>query len=116
MKPWVLLDRESTMFIFGEYKYLTNIKTVPTTPKVTTNEGLLTTNKQGHLKNYGNLWYHIKAMSNMLSMSNVNNENNIIYYYKNGDRIIVINTRPGGYDMIFKASNYSIYFNGMKNT
>ena len=38
-------------------KYLTNIKTVPTTLKIMTNVGLLTTNQQGHLNKYRNVWY-----------------------------------------------------------
>ena len=41
MKWWILLDRESTTDIFREYKYLTNIKTVPTTLKIMNNGGLL---------------------------------------------------------------------------
>ena len=45
MTPWILMDSESTTDIFEEYKYLTNIKTVPTTLKLMTNEVLLTTNQ-----------------------------------------------------------------------
>ena len=57
MKPWVLLDIKSTTDIFGESKYLTNIKTVPTTLNLRTIGDLLKTNQQGHLENYRNLWY-----------------------------------------------------------
>ena len=45
MKPWVLLDIKSTTDIFGESKYLTDIKTVPKTLRLETNGGLLTTNQ-----------------------------------------------------------------------
>ena len=37
--------------------------------------GLLTTNQQGHLKKYGNIWYQPKAISNILSMSNLKKKN-----------------------------------------
>ena len=44
MKSWILLDSESTTDIFGESKYITNIKTVPTTLKLMNDGVLLTTN------------------------------------------------------------------------
>ena len=78
MKSWVLLDIESTTDIFREYNYLTNIKKVPIKLKFMTNEGLLTTNQQGNLKNYGKIWYHPKAISNILILSNAEKKNRII--------------------------------------
>ena len=71
MKKWILLDSESTTDIFGESKYLTNIKTVPTTLKLMTNGCLSTTNQQGNLNNHGNVWYQPKSISNILSLRNV---------------------------------------------
>ena len=56
-----------------------NNKTVPTTLKLMTNGSLLKTNQKVHLKIYGNIWYHPKAISNILSLSNVKGENFIIY-------------------------------------
>ena len=116
MKSWILLDSESTTDIFRESKYITNIKTVPTTLKFMTNGNLLTTNKQGYLKNYGNLWYHTKSISNILILSNVKKKNYIISDSKNGDIFIVINIRPGGCDMIFTANKDELYYNNMSNT
>ena len=46
MKSWVLLDSESKTDIFEESKYLTNIKTAPTTLKRMTNGVLFKTNQQ----------------------------------------------------------------------
>ena len=104
MKSWILLDSEYTTDIFGESKYLTNIKTVPTTLEIMTNVGLLTTKQQGNLKNYGNVWYHPKAIRNILSLSNVNKNNRIIYDSENRDIFIVIIKKPGGQDMILMAN------------
>ena len=105
MKYSILLDSESKIDIFGGYKYLTNIKTFTTTMKLMTNGGLLTTNQQGQLNIYGNIWYKTKSINNTLSLSNINKKNCIIYDSRNGDRFIVINTRPGGQEMIFTAKN-----------
>ena len=75
MKSWILLDNESTTDISVESKYLTNIKTVPTTLKLMNNGGLLTTNQQGNLENYCNVCYHSKAISNIQSLGNTNKKN-----------------------------------------
>ena len=69
-----------------------------------TNVGLLTTKQQGNLKNYGNVWYHPKAIRNILSLSNVNKNNRIIYDSENRDIFIVIIKKPGGQDMILMAN------------
>ena len=112
----ILLDDEYTADIFGEYKYQTNIKTSPTTLKIMTNGGLLTNNQQGNLNNDGNEWYYTQSIRNIISISNVNKKNHIIYDYENGDRFIVINTIPGGQDMIFTVNKGRFYYNDMRNT
>ena len=54
-----------------------------------TNEGLLTTNQKGHLKNYGNVWHQHESISKILILINVNKKIRIIYDSRNGDRFIV---------------------------
>ena len=49
-------------------------------------------------------------------MSNVKNNNHIIYDYDNGDRFIVIIKRPVGHNIIFTVKNGGIYYNDMSNT
>ena len=79
-------------------------------------EGVLTTNKHGHLKSYGNVWYNTKDISNIISMSNLNNKYRIIYDSDNGYGITVINKISGGHNMISTANNGRIYYNNMSNT
>ena len=55
------------------------------------------------MKKYGNVWYHPKAISNILNMRNVKTNNLIIYNSDSRDRSIVVNKRPGENDMIFMA-------------
>ena len=61
-----------------------------------TNGGLLTTNQQGNLRNYVNLWCQTKAISNITSLIRVKNKNRIICESDNGDSFIVTNTRLEG--------------------
>ena len=116
MKLWILLDSESNTYIFGESKYLAIIKAVITTLKLITNGSLVTTNQQVNLNNHDNVWYHTKAISNILSLRNVKKKNLIIYDYDNGYKFIYIHTRPGGHDMIFTANKYGLYYNYISNT
>ena len=81
-----------------------------------TNGGLLKTNKQVNLKNYGNVWYKPKYISNILSLSNVKKNHSIIYDSENGEKFIVINKRPGGNGMILTVEKDGVYCNNMINT
>ena len=71
MRHWLLLDNQSTTDIFCEAKYLTNIKTVEATMKLSTNAGTLIINQQGYFPGYGMVWYHRSAMTNILSLYNL---------------------------------------------
>ena len=68
------------------------------------------------MENYGNVLYYPKDISNILSISNVSKKNLTIYNSKNGEMFIVINTRPGGLNMMFTARNDGIYYDDMRNT
>ena len=57
-----------------------------------------------------------KCIRNILSLRNLNKKKHIIYDYDNGNRFIVIITRPGEHDIIFTANNDRIYYNDMRNT
>ena len=49
------------------------------------------------------------------SLRNVNNSHHIIYNSKNGDKCIVIKTRPGRHDMIFTENKDRLYYSNMSN-
>ena len=63
-----------------------------------------------------NVWYHTKAISNILSLNNARYDNIIIYNYNNGFRFTMSNKIPGGHDMISTENNGEIYYNYKRNT
>jgi hypothetical protein len=71
LRNHVLLDNQSTADIFCNLNYLENIRQVPETLTLHTNGGVLTCRTKGDLKGNGTVWYHSKAIANILGLSNV---------------------------------------------
>jgi hypothetical protein len=79
LKNLLLLDNQSTTDLWCNKEHLHNIRKVNGTCTVVTNGGQLTTNLKGYLPNYGMVWYHEAAITNILSLSNVKKKFKITY-------------------------------------
>jgi len=106
MKSWVLLDNQSTTDIFCDATILEDIKTVDSTLKLHSNGGVLETSKQAILPEYGRVWYSPKAITNILSLSNVKKQKRVRYDSENGDVFKVMN--GGSNTLTFKLSKHRL--------
>ena len=70
---WILLDSESTVCVFRNRKFLTNIgeSSDGEVLKVYTNGGSQESTQVGTLEGFGEVWYNPKSLANILSMAAV---------------------------------------------
>ena len=70
-KHWVLLDSQSTVSVFNNARYLTNIRTADKQLKAISNGGTQISTQIGHIANFGTVWYNPDSLANILSLSEV---------------------------------------------
>jgi hypothetical protein len=68
---WILLDSQSTVSVFKNPRYLSNIRISDSTLRVHTNGGTQFSSQVGTLKNFGEVWFNRESLANILSMAAV---------------------------------------------
>ena len=68
------------MDLIKDKQFLKDIKQANKTCRITTNGGTVLSNKKGPLPGYGEVWYHLKGLTNLLSLHNVKQEFKVTYY------------------------------------
>ena len=106
LRELLLLDNQSTTDLFCDKKLLRDIKQVQGSCTIITNGGQITTNKKGYLKNYGYVWYHPEAITNILSLSNVIKKYKVTFNSVNGNCFEV---HTGEKIIIFKQMKNGLY-------
>ena len=70
-KEWILLDTQSTVSVFNNEQYLTNIRESKGILRAITNGGFQDSHQVGEFPNLGTVWYNHKSIANILSMKEV---------------------------------------------
>ena len=68
---WILLDSQSTVSVFKNSRYLSNIRASDLTLRVHTNGGTQLSTHIGTVANFGDVWYNKNSLANILSMAAV---------------------------------------------
>jgi hypothetical protein len=68
---WILLDSQSTVSIFKNPLYVSNLRNSVRSLKVHTNGGTQISTKIGTVRNFGDVWFNPNSLANILSMAAV---------------------------------------------
>jgi Zinc knuckle len=104
---WVLLDSQSTVSVFKNKLFLTNIRESDTAMTVYTNGGTQVLSLIGDVKNFGTVWYNPDSLANILSLAEVrkvcrvtmdtDHEPTMFVHYKNGTIMKFVEYNSGLY-------------------
>jgi len=70
-KHWILLDNQSTVYVFQNRDLLTNIRDTGKQMRIHCNASITTTTLMGDLPGYGKVWFHPQGIANILSLARV---------------------------------------------
>jgi len=70
-KEWILLDTQSTVSVFNNKQYVTNIRESKEILRAITNGGHQDSYQVGEFPNLGTVWYNPNSIANILSMKEV---------------------------------------------
>ena len=109
-----LLDNQSAVTIFCNATLLTNIRVCPGNKQIyiRCKTVVLIVTLNGDLEGYRPVWYHPKAIANILSLSRVEVKQLITYNSrdKNGFVVHYLNDKPKHY---YKICTKGLYYNDM---
>jgi hypothetical protein len=113
LREMMLLDNQSTVDLFCNRKLVSRVWRTEDSMTVHGNGGALTTQCKAHIKNYGDGWFHSKALTNILSLKNAGNKYHVTHNSL-GDGAFIAH-KPNGVDVHFVMHADGLHYHDTKN-
>jgi hypothetical protein len=113
LREMMLLDNQSTVDLFCNRKLVSRVWRTEDSMTVHGNGSTLTTQYKAHIKNYGDVWFHSKALTNILSLKNVRDKYHVTYDSL-GDGPSKVH-KPNGVDVHFVMHADGLHYHDTKN-
>ena len=110
----ILLDCQSTVDLFCNRKLVSRVWESAKPMTVHGNGGNLTTNLKAHVTNYGDVWFHPKAITNILSLKNVREKFRVTYESPGGESDFIVH-KPNGIDIHFVMHADGLHYHDTNN-
>lgn len=105
----ILLENQPTTDIFCNDKFVTDIKDTAAWTTIKTNGGTLTASKKAKIRNYGEIWFDKKAITNILSLKNVIEKGLRVTYDSDNNNSFVVNKEDGS-KMYFRMHPNGLHY------
>jgi hypothetical protein len=89
MRYWILLDNQSSISVFCNRDMVQNIRKSEFVMELATNGGVLKIRQRADLPGWGEVWFHEKAITNILSYAEMVDKHRITYDSANEDAFVV---------------------------
>jgi hypothetical protein len=104
---WILLDSQSTISVFRNREYLTNVRRSEHVLRALTNGGHQDSNMVGEFPNLGQVWYNSESIANILSLADVRKVCRVTM--DTAAELALIVHRSDGTTMKFKEHSSGLY-------
>jgi hypothetical protein len=113
LREMTLSDNQSAVDLFCNRELVSRVWRTENSVTVHGNGGTLTTQHKAHIKNYGDVWFHSKALTNILSLKNARDKCHVTYDSL-GDGAFVAH-KPNGVDVHFVMHADRLHYHDTKN-
>jgi hypothetical protein len=110
----LLLDNQSTVDLFCNRSLVTRVWKTEDSMTVHGNGGNLTTKNMAHITNYGDVWFHPSAITNILCLKNVKKQFRVTYDSELGDGVFVVH-KPNGNNLLFYPHADGLHYHDTRN-
>ena len=113
-KNWIILDSQSTTDAFSNPSLLKDIHEVRGSLTIHAQAGKAVTKLRGTIPGYGEVWFCLDGIANILSLARVAKTRLVTFDSTNGNQFAV--TKDDGTKRIFKQSEHGLYNYDMQPT